>query len=66
LNIPLKYNLRKGLGNIPSLDRIRPERGYTKGNIWVISNRANTLKNNATLEELELLVKNLRKKIHGS
>jgi len=39
----------------PSLDRIRPERGYTKGNVQVISKRANTLKNNMTLDELRLL-----------
>jgi hypothetical protein len=44
----------------PSLDRIIPEKGYIKGNVWVISNRANTLKNDATLQELELLVENLK------
>ena len=36
-----------------------PELGYIKGNVWVISNKANRIKNNATLEELRLLVKNL-------
>ena len=35
----------------PSLDRIVPELGYVKGNIRVISNRANHLKSDATLEE---------------
>ena len=38
-------------------------KGYIKGNVWVISKRANALKNNATIEELELLVKNLRKRL---
>ena len=47
--------------NSPSLDRIHNNRGYVKGNIWVISHRANRLKSNATLEELELLTTNLRK-----
>jgi hypothetical protein len=44
----------------PSVDRIDATRGYVKGNIAVISFRANRLKNNATLEELESLVNYLR------
>lgn len=44
----------------PSIDRKDPKKGYTKENIWIISTRANILKNNASLEELELLVKNLK------
>jgi hypothetical protein len=36
----------------PSLDRIVPEKGYTKGNVVVISYRANSIKNDATPEEL--------------
>lgn len=38
--------------NSPSLDRIIPERGYTKGNVAWISNRANVIKNNADEDEL--------------
>jgi hypothetical protein len=41
--------------NSPSLDRIDPAKGYVPGNVQVISHRANTLKNNATLEEIEAL-----------
>ncbi len=41
----------------PSVDRIVPELGYIKGNIAVISYRANWLKNNSTPEELEALLK---------
>ena len=44
-----------------SIDRIDNDRGYTKDNIMVISHRANRLKNNATLEELELMVSNMKK-----
>ena len=39
----------------PSLDRIIPELGYVPGNVEVISNRANKLKNDATPEELRLV-----------
>lgn len=30
--------------NVPSVDRIRPERGYVRGNVMVISRRANLLR----------------------
>lgn len=45
----------------PSIDRIIPELGYTKGNIRVISNRANLLKSNATIEELQKVINDLRR-----
>lgn len=45
--------------NSPSLDRIDSSRGYVKDNVWVISHRANTIKNDATLKELQLITKNL-------
>lgn len=40
----------------PTLDRINPKLGYVRGNVQVISFRANTLKSNATLEELKTIV----------
>jgi len=46
---------------VPSLDRKDSSKGYTKDNIQVISNRANVLKNNATIEELELVIEHLKK-----
>jgi hypothetical protein len=38
--------------NSPSLDRLEPALGYTRGNCWVVSHSANMLKNNGTLDEL--------------
>ena len=42
--------------NSPSLDRVDNTKGYTPDNVWVISNRANMLKNSGTLEEFEKIV----------
>jgi hypothetical protein len=39
--------------NSPSLDRKDNNKGYTKDNIWVISQRANVMKNSASWEELK-------------
>lgn len=39
----------------PTLDKIVPEKGYVKGNIVVISWRANRIKNNASPDELRKL-----------
>jgi hypothetical protein len=54
LGIPLFQALGRkgGADNSPSLDRVEPERGYVPGNILVISNRANRLKSDASIEEL--------------
>ena len=56
LGMPMRWNAGKGTGkrnqNNKSLDRIDSSQGYVKGNVIIISWRANWLKNNATLEEL--------------
>lgn len=60
LKIPLEWStLRRNnmLANSPSLDRIDPAKGYIKGNVWIISAKANCIKNNATHEELKLVTK---------
>jgi hypothetical protein len=61
LGIEIESTEVRNSPNNPSLDKIIPEKGYIKGNVWVISNRANTLKNDASIQELELLVENLKK-----
>ena len=46
--------------NLASLDRIDSKQGYVRGNIWVVSWRANRLKNDASVAELEQLCAALR------
>lgn len=64
LNIPLVSTSDCNDPRNPSLDQIVPGKGYTPDNIQVISYRANALKWNASVEELEILIKNL--KIHSA
>ncbi len=63
LGIPLVKGV--GIGsctdNSPSLDKIDPSKGYTEDNVWVVSRRANTIKNDATVSELRLIADNLEK-----
>lgn len=46
--------------NSPSIDRIIPSRGYVKGNISIISSRANAIKSNTTIQELEKILEYAR------
>jgi hypothetical protein len=56
----LGIKLEKGYGtnrdNSPSLDRFDPSKGYLKGNVYVVSWRANALKRDGTLEEFKKLI----------
>lgn len=47
----------KGGWLAPSLDKIDPEKGYTKGNIQWLTQRVNLLKSNMTNEELLIICK---------
>ncbi len=63
LGIKIEKNpdaITKNSPNLPTLDRVDNNKGYIKGNIKVISYRANALKNNATLEELEMVINYMR------
>jgi hypothetical protein len=42
--------------NSPSIDRVDNSKGYTKDNVRVISTRANSLKSDATLAEIQKLL----------
>jgi hypothetical protein len=53
LGIPLVMGEGKHHSNSPTLDKIIPQLGYVKDNVIVVSHRANSLKSDATLEELK-------------
>jgi|HubBroStandDraft_3_1064219.scaffolds.fasta_scaffold172727_2 hypothetical protein len=52
LGIPLFIGNRQLKDNSPTIDEIIPGKGYVKGNVAVISWRANRLKSDATLKEI--------------
>ena len=60
----LGIKLEQGQGKLqdcsPSLDQIIPGKGYVRGNVRVISYRANRLKCDATEEELALVLADVR------
>lgn len=53
LGIPLKFNRNRLQDNSYSIDRINSTKGYCIDNIVVISWKANRLKNNASIKELQ-------------
>jgi hypothetical protein len=55
LGIPLVPFSGRFAHNSPSIDRIDNHQGYVKGNIIVVSFRANSLKKDATVDELQKL-----------
>lgn len=55
LGIPLVVSRGHFTDNSPALDKFIPELGYVKGNVTVISQKANMMKSNATLQEVEAL-----------
>jgi len=65
LEIKMCVGEEKSRYNSFTIDKINPSMGYIKGNIWVISKRANLSKNNSTIEEYEKIVNNLEKVINN-
>ncbi len=60
LGCELTYITGQGrLDTTASVDKIDPELGYVKGNVQVISDLANRMKNSATLQQLTTFAKNV-------
>lgn len=65
LGIKLNYDNKVTSDNSPVLDRVDNSKGYELNNVWIISSRANRIKNDATAGELMKIALNLQKKIRG-
>jgi hypothetical protein len=53
LGIPIQISDGNATWNSPSVDRHNPQLGYITGNISIISHRANTIKSDASVKELQ-------------
>jgi len=54
LGLELVYGGTKSIkDNSASIDRFDTTKGYIKGNVWIISHKANRMKSNATMKEIE-------------
>lgn len=65
LNIPIVIGTGKISKQSPTLDKIIPELGYVKGNIAVISAKANALKSDMRIEDVERLLQYMKGKPTG-
>lgn len=59
MGVPLVRHLGFCQGDSPTLDKIDPALGYVKGNVWVISNKANSWKRNYTVPQLQEFVRRI-------
>lgn len=59
LEVPLVIGTKGDYEYSPSIDRIDNTKGYVKGNIQIISKKANSMKNSATTKELLTFCKNI-------
>ncbi len=64
LHVPRNTGLRElTKPNSATLDRINSAKGYVKGNVWVVSHRANTIKSDATPEELRKVAEAVERRL---
>ena len=60
LGLEFNWTSKKLSDNSPTMDRIEPQIGYIPGNVVIISAKANRIKNDASLEDLETVTNWLR------
>jgi hypothetical protein len=65
LNINLKKGIKKIQDNSLTLDRIIPKLGYVVDNVMFISHKANRIKNNLTLNEMRILLRNWKNYVNA-
>jgi hypothetical protein len=63
LGIKLSLKNKTVQSNSPTLDKFIPNLGYVEGNVAVISHKANVMKSNATVHEVEKLLTWMKTKI---
>jgi hypothetical protein len=57
-HVPFRVGNGRPTDDSPTLDRKDPRFGYVKGNVWVISHKANRLKGDFTPNELKTFCEN--------
>jgi hypothetical protein len=63
LGLELSFGIGRVHDESPSLDRIIPEMGYVKGNCYIISSKANRMKQENTLETLEKIISYIKERM---
>ena len=61
LNVPFEVGTQGDYEMTYSLDRIDSSKGYIKGNVWVLTKKANSMKNSASRQELLTFANNIIK-----
>ncbi len=56
LGIPLEFQEKQQSNNSPSIDRIDPNIGYVRGNCFIISMKANRMKQDHTIETIKKFI----------
>lgn len=59
LNVPFVLGEKANYEYTPTIDRIDNSKGYTKDNIWIITKKANSMKNSASFSELKTFCTNI-------